>query len=102
MSISEEFDLGKLRISPNTAAASVKQLLTIPVHKPPKHDWIRVHPTESIDVAGVVLKDGSDEMYLVSTEVAEVLGGELVHFTLYPYIQPRRRVAPVAGTTAGH
>lgn len=86
MPIDDEFDLGKLRISPTTTAASVKQLLTIPATKPPKHDWIRVHPTESVDVSGVVLKDGTDEMYLVSAEVAEVLGGETVPFTLHPYM----------------
>jgi hypothetical protein len=73
MTITNTFDIEKLRLSPATAAAAtVKKILSIPVDKPPRHDWIRVHPQEKIDVGGVILKDGDDELYLVEPDVAEV------------------------------
>src|SRR5262245_61687233 len=85
--MSNPFDLEKLRLSPTTAAAvTVKQIISVPVHKPPRHDWIRVHPQEKIDVGGIILKDGDDELYLVDPDIAGALGDELVFFSMYPYI----------------
>jgi hypothetical protein len=98
MTITNTFDIEKLRLSPATAAATtVKKILSIPVHKPPRHDWIRVHPQEKIDVGGVILKDGDDELYLVEPDVAEVLGDEVVFYSMFPYINRVRvlRLWPV-------
>jgi hypothetical protein len=87
MTIHEEFDLAKLRLNPTDVdGQTVKTVISIPVHKPPRHDWIRVHPEESIDVGGIQLKDGDDEFYLVSPDVLEAVAGEVSYYSLFPYI----------------
>jgi hypothetical protein len=87
MTIHEEFDLAKLRLNPaDVDGQTVKTVISIPVHKPPRHDWIRVHPEESIDVGGIQLKDGDDEFYLVSPDVLEAVAGEVSYYSLFPYI----------------
>jgi len=83
----EEFDLAKLRLAPaDVDGMTVKQVLTIPVHKPPRHDFIRVHPEERIDVGGLQIKGDMDEFYIVSPEAVSALAGEMSYFSLFPYI----------------
>ena len=83
----EEFDLESLRLDPShVEAISAKIPISIPAHKPSRHDWIRVHPTMQITVGAIVLKDDKDEFYVVTPEMVSQLGDDLVHFTLYPFV----------------
>ena len=83
----EEFDLESLRLDPShLEAVSAKIPISIPAHKPSRHDWIRVHPSMAISIGAIVLQDERDEFYVVVPEMASQLGDDLVHFTLYPFI----------------
>jgi hypothetical protein len=57
----DPFDVASLRLSQNfTETAGVKKLLTtVPVRKPKKQEFVRVHPGEGyrLDVAMIELKD---------------------------------------------
>src|SRR4051812_11858649 len=67
-------------------AASAKIPISIPAHKPSRHDWIRVHPAMQITVGAIVLKDDRDEFYLVDPGMVPQLGDDVVLFTLSPFI----------------
>jgi hypothetical protein len=85
--VNEEFSLSKLRLAPDVVAGlTVKQVLSVPVHKPPRHDWIRVHPEWRHDTMGLVFKDGDDALYIVEEQVVSALACELTPFSLLPYI----------------
>jgi hypothetical protein len=64
----DPFDAARLRLSQNfTATVGVKKrLTTVPVRKPSKQDFIRVHPDPAyrLDTAVLELKD-ENETYLV-------------------------------------
>jgi hypothetical protein len=84
----DPFDLAKLRLSQNfNEAAGVKKLLrTVPVRKPNKQDFVRVHPDARFreNFAMIELRDDREE-YLVAPGgglIAE-LAGEIVNKTLY-------------------
>lgn len=90
MDTTNPFDPAALRLDQSfTDGTAVKKLLTtIPVDKPGKHDWVRVHPDPAYrlsPVATIVLKADS-ETYLVTPAVAPELVGELVHSTIYTTI----------------
>jgi hypothetical protein len=82
-------DLSKLRLSQAfTETAGVKKLLTtVPVRKPKKFDFNRVHPGEEYrgDFALIELKDES-ETYLVMPEIAREIPGEFFMATVYTAI----------------
>jgi hypothetical protein len=82
-------DLSKLRLSQNfTETAGVKKLLTsVPVRKPKKFDFNRVHPSAEYrgDFALIELKDES-ETYLVTPEIAVEIPGEFFMATVYTAI----------------
>ena len=82
----DPFDPESLRISQDFAsAAGVKQVLaTIPVRKPNRQDFVRVHPSEEYQLTTVVieLKD-ERESYLVVPGLHGELAGEVVPVTLF-------------------
>jgi hypothetical protein len=83
----EEFDLEALRLDPSQLeATSAKIPISVPCQKPPRHDWIRVHPTLQITVGAILLKEDRDELYIVSPAMASAVGDELITLTMYPYI----------------
>jgi hypothetical protein len=61
-----------------------KAILTIPVKKPSRQDFIRVHPNEAyrLPVAVIELRD-ERETYLVLPEVAQYIPNECVYVTMY-------------------
>jgi hypothetical protein len=61
-----------------------KAILTIPVRKPGKQDFIRVHPSEAyrLPVAVIELRDDR-ETYLVLPEVAQHIPVECIFVTMY-------------------
>jgi hypothetical protein len=86
----DPFDLDKLRLSQDfTATAGVKKLLTtVPVRKPKKHDFIRVHSSEAYrgDFPMVELHDDRCEEYLIDGDLVPELVGEFVCKTLFTVI----------------
>jgi len=71
-----KFDPAKLRLSQNFAEASgVKKLITtVPVRKPNKQDFVRVHPSKDYQIEAMILETQDEhEAYLVLPEVYEHL-----------------------------
>ena len=85
----DPYDLSNLRLSQSfTETAGVKKLLTtVPVRKPHKQDFVRVHPSEAYraDVLMVELKEDR-EAYLVSRNMVDELATEAEPFSLYTAI----------------
>jgi hypothetical protein len=82
----DELDLESLRLNPEaTEGIAAKVPISIPVQKPPKHDWVRVHPTDSLPVAAIDLKE-ERELYLINGPMAAALGAELIQVVLHPYV----------------
>ena len=83
----DPFDPAALRISQDfAAAAGVEQVLTtIPVRKPNRHDFVRVHSSEDFQLTTLVveLKDERSEIYLVTSDIREKLIGEVNLVTLF-------------------
>jgi hypothetical protein len=88
-SLHDSFDLARFRLDQSfTEMIGVKKLLTtVPVRKPGKQDFIRVHPGSNyrLDAALIILKD-ERETYLVLNEIARELPGECVLATIHTAI----------------
>jgi hypothetical protein len=80
-------DPSKLVMSQDFARQTgVEKLLTIvPVRKPAKHDWVRVHPDPEFRMspAGIIDLREEREAYLVLPHLAVDLSGEYRFMTLY-------------------
>ena len=85
----DPFNLDNLRLNQSFAeTAGVKRLLTtVPVRKPSKQDFIRVHPGEDyrLDISLLELKDDR-EIYAVMGNMVQELGDEAAPYTLYTAI----------------
>lgn len=83
------FDINQLRLSQDfSVLAGVKKaLITIPVRKPSKQDWIRVRDSEDwvLQTAVLELKD-ERETFLVAKELWSELPGEIVPKVIYTAI----------------
>ena len=85
----EKFDPARLRLSQDfTAQVGVKkELLTVPVRKPNRQDFVRVHPDEAYRLSTAVLELKEDrETYLVDPSLLSELPGEVVPMTLFTAI----------------
>jgi hypothetical protein len=87
-SIPDPFDLAAIRLDPNAAEAAgvEKLLLTVPVRKPHKQDYFRVHPGEAFRMAAAVIEireTNENETYLLNAEMSRALPGEYAPVTLY-------------------
>ena len=81
-----KFDPARLRVSQNFGelAATRKVLTSVPVTKPNKQQWVRVHPDESYreNVALIEVKE-SRTMYVVDPSLVFELADEIIYATLY-------------------
>jgi hypothetical protein len=88
-SVSDPFDLEKLRLSQDfVEAAGVKRLITtVPVRKPNPQDFVRVHPAPEYraPLAIIELKE-EREVYLLPADLARELPGEFVMCMLFTTI----------------
>ncbi len=85
----DPFDPAALRIGQDFAAlANVKPILaTVPVRKPNKQDYIRVHPAEEYQLTTALLELKDErEMYLIAPELRHELFGELLPVTIFTAI----------------
>ena len=79
--MTDKFDPTNLRLSQDFASiAGVKKaLITVPVRKPTRQEFVRVHPDEAYRLQTVVLELKEErETYLVSPNLWSELPGELV------------------------
>lgn len=83
-------NLDSLRLNQSFAdTVGVKRLLTtVPVRKPGRQDFVRVHPAEEYRLTPAALIELKEdrETYLVMPQVADELPGEFVFATLYTTI----------------
>jgi hypothetical protein len=88
--ISGPFDnLSSLRLDQSYADTGVKKLLTtVPVRKPNRQDFVRVHPNPAyrLSPAGIIEIKEDREVYLVTPEMAQELVGEFAVATLFTAI----------------
>ena len=88
-----QFNLESLRLSQDfQESLGVRKLITtVPVRKPHKQEWIRVHPEAAYrgNFSVILLKE-SNEFYLVSPVLAPDLSNELIVVTIYTVINRQR------------
>jgi hypothetical protein len=85
----DPFDVSKLRLDQSfVESAGVKKLLTtVPVRKPYKQEFIRVHPNLAYRDAFAVIEWSEDrEFYILTPEIARALPGEFVMVHLFTAI----------------
>lgn len=83
---SNQFDPSRLRLSQNfTESVGVKKaLLTVPVRKPGRQDFVRTHPDDSFRLETAVIELKEDrETYLIDPELWHELPGEIVPKVLF-------------------
>jgi hypothetical protein len=87
---SNPFEPASLRLDQSFAEkAGVKKLITtVPVRKPNRQDFVRVHPDESyrLTPAAIIESKEERETYLVLPEMAKELPGEFAAATLFTSI----------------
>lgn len=79
-------DIASLRLSQDFArtAGVKKALLTVPVRKPNRQEWVRVHPGEDMCFPAAVLKQKDEnESYILNVALRDELEGEWMPVTLY-------------------
>jgi hypothetical protein len=84
--VADPFDPASLRLDQSFASTSVKKLITtVPVGKPNKQDFVRVHPAPEyrLDLALIELKDDRETYVVVGAEMQKTLMGEWFPATLY-------------------
>jgi hypothetical protein len=85
----DPFDLEKLRLSQNFSelAGVKKALLTIPVRKPNRQEFIRVHPSNEYHLeTAVLVTDEDKETYLVDPALWSELTEEITPMALFTTI----------------
>ena len=84
------FDPAALRLDQSFAGTvGVKKLLTtVPVRKPNRQDFVRVHPDPAYRLTPIAIIEVKEdrEVYLVTSRMAEALPGEFAHATLFTAI----------------
>jgi hypothetical protein len=84
-----QFDPSRLRLSQNfSESVGVKKaLLTVPVRKPGRQDFVRTHPDSSFRLETAVIELKEDrETYLIDPELWHELPGEIVPKVLFTTI----------------
>ena len=79
-----------------------KLLTTVPVRKPNRQDFVRVHPDPAFRLtpAAIIEVKEDREVYLVTPDMAQLLPGEFSVATLYTHDQPSGCSPPVAREAA--
>jgi hypothetical protein len=79
-----------------------KRLITVPVRKPNRQDFVRVHPDPAyrLTPAAIIEVKEDREVYLVTPEMAPNLPGEFVGATLYTVVNRQGVLSSLAGEAA--
>jgi hypothetical protein len=86
-------DLSALRLSQNflETGGAKKLLTTVPVRKPGKQDFVRVHPApEFREPFAVIILADDNERYLVTAQIAAALPAEIATEMFYTAINRQR------------
>jgi hypothetical protein len=89
MAAPDPFNIDELRLSQDfEAATGVRKLLTtVPVRKPHKQEWIRVHRSENYRATfGVINLKEHGEFYLLTPKMARHFSDEIIPVTIYTAI----------------
>jgi hypothetical protein len=76
-----DFDPSRFRLSQDygTTLGTKKMIITVPVRKPTKLEFIRTHPAEAYRMEAAIIEppgeDGRDDLYLLTPQVAQELPG---------------------------
>src|SRR5580765_3259769 len=92
-------DLEALRLGSASVTAGTTEVLTlIPVRKPSRHEFFRVHPEHALPTTVYTDKEDRDDVYLVMPEMRTVLAGDARPVMLVPTItrQGAVRIWPVS------
>lgn len=84
--VSGTFELSKLRLSQDFASTVgvKKALVAVPVRKPNRQDYVRVHPSKDYQFETAVLELKEErETYIVAPELWSTLAGELIPKVLF-------------------
>ena len=87
--VEDPFDLEKLRLSQNfSEQVGVKRIqLNVPVRKPKKQEFFRVHPGENMYIETTVLDfDEEGETYLIDPKLRQVLADEIKAVAIFTAI----------------
>lgn len=82
--MSGSLDLGRLRLPQNFAGLTPvkREIVTVPIRKPDKHEWVRVHTTHRFETA--LLENKQDrEIFAVDQDLWPSLQAELVPKILF-------------------
>ena len=81
-------DLAKVRLSQDFAAMTKteKLLIHVPVRKPPKHQFVRVHPSEDYRLECFVVEIDGDDTYLIDPELVGLMTGLARPVRLHLYV----------------
>jgi hypothetical protein len=86
----DPFDPAALRLDQSFAdsVGVKKRLITVPVRKPSRQEFVRVHPDPAyrLTPAAIIEVKEDREVYLVTPEMASNLPGEFVGATLYTVV----------------
>jgi hypothetical protein len=85
----DPFNIDALRLSQDfEAATGVRKLLTtVPVRKPHKQEWVRVHPsTDYRATFGVINLKDDGEFYLLTPQMVRHFADEIIPVTIYTAI----------------
>ena len=80
----DPFDPESLRLTDTNDFGVEKILTVVPVRKPGKQEWVRVHPAPDYRMTTAVLTDEQDrdQTYMVSPDIRESLVGEFIPVNL--------------------
>ena len=92
----DPFNLDELRAAPDLESVSVEKVLTtVPVRRPGKNDFFRVHPGKDFVIDNYVLEHESDQdrtTYWVTPNLRDALGDYLRKVRLFTCIDKRGNV----------
>jgi hypothetical protein len=108
----DPFDPASLRLDQSHAGAGVKKLLTtVPVRRPHRQDFVRVHPDEDYRLTCAIIELREEhEVYVIAPHIVPAITGEYVATTLFTTINrqgvlslwPVRLPGPDGKTNAWH
>ena len=87
--VEDPFDLDNLRVNQNFGdTVGVKKLLTtVPVRKPGKQEFVRVHPDPTYrEILPLIDLKEDREVYVVTKRMISALAGEIIPYTLFTSI----------------
>ena len=92
----DPFNLEALRAAPDLETVSVEKILTtVPVRRPGKNDFFRVHPGDNFVIDNYVLEHDTDQdrtTYWVTPNLRDALGDHLRKVRLFTCIDKRANV----------